>query len=41
MVGAEKVTLSKICRTYPTMKKLGTVIALPKGDPKHIGTEFC
>ena len=41
MVEAEKVPLSKICRTYPTMKKLGTVITLPKGDPKNIGTKFC
>ena len=38
MLGAEKVPLSKICRTYPTMKKLGT-ITLPKGDPKNIGTK--
>ena len=47
MVGAEKAPLSKICRTYPTMKKLGT-ITLPKGDAfleitgeELIGRPFC
>ena len=28
--GAKRPSLSKICHTYPTMMKLGTVIALKK-----------
>ena len=44
--GAKKAPLPKICHTYPTMMKLGTVILYPKRDPKiceSSGTphEFC
>ena len=34
MDGGQKGPLPKICYTYPTMMKLGTVI--PKKDPKYI-----
>ena len=43
---AKKLPFPKICYTYPTMMKLGTVIPYPKNIPKiyesHDTTlEFC
>ena len=32
----KKAPLLKICHTYPTKMKLGTVFTLPKEDPKNI-----
>ena len=44
--GSKKATLPKICHTYPTMMKLGTVIAYPKKIQKIYQSgdtplEFC
>ena len=35
-MGEKRAPIPKICLTYPTMMKLGTVILLPNEDPKNI-----